>query len=176
MQSFHTFPSPISLITSHKLLLHLKPAPKLTMNTLSPFLSLFLASMYPNTYQMLLADVFPNRCSVILAGSTSYSLRLRLVPMPSMTAFPPVCTQKWSTPVLKFTFVFGAPVVFSEELPFIFRARFTTINLTSSLIGKILGDICLRLSARARVAAFGRVLPRFIPTLPCSSSFCMQQP
>ncbi|MFS7903550.1 hypothetical protein Hanom_Chr01g00025361 [Helianthus anomalus] len=79
LHSFHTFSTPSrSRTTSHMQLLHLNPAPKLTINNLSPFFSLFLASMYPKTYQTLLAEVLPNRCKVIRAGSTSYSLNPRL--------------------------------------------------------------------------------------------------
>ncbi|KAJ6345098.1 hypothetical protein OIU78_007892 [Salix suchowensis] len=49
------------------------------------------------------------------------------------------------------------------------------MNRSSSLTGKILGVISLRLSTKARVAAFGSDLPRWNPRRPCSSSFCMQQ-
>lgn len=51
----------------------------------------------------------------------------------------------------------------------------TKINITSTRMGRILGAISLRLSTKARVAALGRSFPRWKPTNPLSSSFCMQQ-
>ncbi|PON66989.1 hypothetical protein PanWU01x14_105710, partial [Parasponia andersonii] len=189
MSSFQTFSSPPfkSLTTSHKQLLHLKPAPKLIMNTRSPFFSLFFASMYPSTYHRLPADVFPNRCSVILAGSRSYGLRSRFTPMPSITAFPPVWMQKWSTPVRKsITGGFAdadAAASGDSETPFlgffevvVFQYIQTAMNRRSSRIGNIFGAMTLRLSTKARVAALGRFFSRWKPSLPWSSSFCKQHP
>ena len=178
MQSSQTFGSPRSFITSHKQLLHLKPAPKLIMNTVSPFFNLFFASMYDNTYHKLLADVFPKRCSVILAGSRSYSLRSKLNPMPSITAFPPVCKQKWSTPVLKFNGDLVAPVIADLGVLFLFTFLISDMNknLSNSRTGNILGAMTRRLSTKARVAALGSVFPRWNPSLPCSSSRWTQQP
>ncbi|KAL4378217.1 hypothetical protein GQ457_02G023100 [Hibiscus cannabinus] len=79
----------MSFITSQTQLLHIKPAPKLIIRILSPFLSLFFASIYPKTYHSPPADVFPNRWSAIRAGSRSYSLSPKLFPSPSTTALPP---------------------------------------------------------------------------------------
>ncbi|AQL05837.1 hypothetical protein ZEAMMB73_Zm00001d047189 [Zea mays] len=101
MQSAHAPLSAMSPVTSHTQLLHLNPDPNVTMSTLSPTLSRPLASMYDSTYHRLLADVFPHRCSVIRAGSTSSSSRSRLFFTASMTAVPPGWRQKWSTPALK---------------------------------------------------------------------------
>ncbi|WVY99520.1 hypothetical protein V8G54_025590 [Vigna mungo] len=129
-------------------------------------MSLFLASMYPSTYHRLLAEVLPNLCSVILAGSRSYSHRSKLIPIPSITAFPPVCRQKCSIPVLKFKGdllldLLDPPLEdLRELLSLSFLKRNTTINLSNSLVGKTLGDKTLRLSTKALVAALGRFLPR----------------
>ncbi|KAG4151375.1 hypothetical protein ERO13_D04G061001v2 [Gossypium hirsutum] len=89
MQCSHTFPFPRSFITSQTQLLHINPAPRLIIRILSPFLSLFFASMYPSTYHSPPADVFPNRWSAIRAGSMSYSFSPKLFPSPSITALPP---------------------------------------------------------------------------------------
>jgi hypothetical protein len=45
-----------------------------------------------------------------------------------------------------------------EELSFLKSE--TTRNLSISLVGKILGEITLKLSTKALVAAFGRVFPK----------------
>ncbi|CAA6655307.1 unnamed protein product [Spirodela intermedia] len=137
MQSSQTPGFSKSLFTSHMQLLHLKPAPKLSIIT--------------RTYQRLPAEVLPNRCRVIQAGSRSYWFNPILLPMPSMTAAPPVWMQKWSTPALKFTR--GVPSAWTEDP----------------------GANIRRFSKKALVAALGRFLPRWNPSVPVSSSRCMQQ-
>lgn len=101
IQSPHTPASFKSRSTTHTLVLHLKPAPNVTMKTLSPLLSLLCPSIYDSTYQTLLAEVLPNLCRVILAGSMSYSVRPRPFPTPSITAAPPVWRQKCLIAVVK---------------------------------------------------------------------------
>ncbi len=81
--------------------LHLKPEPRAICHTMSPFRTLFLASMYAKTYQIALEDVLPHLCRVMREGSMCQSESLRCSIMPSMTALPPGWIQKWSTPVLK---------------------------------------------------------------------------
>nr|CAB3495762.1 unnamed protein product [Digitaria exilis] len=181
MQSSHAPLSAMSPVTSHTQLLHLNPDPNVTMSTLSPTLSLPLASMYDSTYHRLLADVFPHLCSVILAGSTSSSSSPRLFFTASITAVPPGCRQKCSTPFLKS--IFGAPsppaITFFpgdgdvEEEERSLRQRRRAAKRASSETGRTRGARRRRLTAKARTAALGRDLLRLIPTRPSSSSRCV---
>ncbi|CAA7390540.1 unnamed protein product [Spirodela intermedia] len=159
MQSSQTPGFSKSLFTSHMQLLHLKPAPKLSIIT--------------RTYQRLPAEVLPNRCRVIQAGSRSYWFNPILLPMPSMTAAPPVWMQKWSTPALKFTR--GVPSAWTSLDPLSFWRYLRTEKRKISLRGRILGANIRRFSKKALVAALGRFLPRWNPSVPVSSSRCMQQ-
>nr|CAB3500649.1 unnamed protein product [Digitaria exilis] len=179
MQSSHAPLSAMSPVTSHTQLLHLNPDPNVTMSTLSPTLSLPLASMYDSTYHRLLADVFPHLCSVILAGSTSSSSSPRLFFTASITAVPPGCRQKCSTPFLKS--IFGAPsppaITFfpgdGEVEERSLRHRRRAAKRASSETGRTRGARRRRLTAKARTAALGSDLLRLIPTRPSSSSRCV---
>uniref|UniRef100_A0A452XP95 Uncharacterized protein n=1 Tax=Aegilops tauschii subsp. strangulata TaxID=200361 RepID=A0A452XP95_AEGTS len=159
-QSAHAPLSAMSPFTSHMQLLHLNPEPKVTMSTLSPRLSLPLASMYDSTYHRLLADVFPHRCSVIRAGSTSPSSRLRLRFTASITAVPPGCRQKCSTPDLKL--IFGPslfpPCLREDEESFL--STRPAANLASSVTGRMRGASVRRFTVKALTAALGSVLLR----------------
>ncbi|CAA6655309.1 unnamed protein product [Spirodela intermedia] len=83
MQSAQTSPSARFLCTSQTQLLHLNPAPKLIMSTLSFFFNFLFASM------------------VIRDGSRSLFSSPSPFPTASMTAAPPGWMQKCSTSVLK---------------------------------------------------------------------------
>ncbi|VFQ85373.1 unnamed protein product [Cuscuta campestris] len=129
---------PESFTTSQTQLLHLKPAPRLTISILSPFFNLFLASMYPRTYHSPPADVSPHRCNDILVGSKSYSLSPRLAPTPSITARPPGCRQKCSIPV----FMLTTPVIARIGhflLPCVFTCCFDLFAIVPAAVFEFFG-------------------------------------
>lgn len=105
MQSAHTpfWASPMmGLIHSHTKLLHLGPLPIPSCHTLSPFLTLSLASMYPSSYHNDEDDWFPNLCSVINAASISLSPSFSPFPISRITGLPDAGRQKCCTTLLKF--------------------------------------------------------------------------
>ena len=73
-----------------------------------------------------------------------------------------MCRQKCSAPVLKFAIGFGHRG-FEELAKEILCIIVRIVNRNISVIGRIFGEISLRLSVNALIAALGRFFPRWKP-------------
>lgn len=81
--------------------MHLGPLPIASIQTLSCFFTLCLASKYANSYHKEEEDWFPNLFNVSKAGSKSLSSRFNPFPISFVTALPDVGKQKCSITDLK---------------------------------------------------------------------------
>ncbi|KAL6295049.1 hypothetical protein ACE6H2_003191 [Prunus campanulata] len=166
MQSAQGPSDGVSMLRLHfqTALLHLNPLPNAICQTLSPFLILPFASMYPNSYHSEDDDVLPNLCSVILDASQCSADSCRFFCSSSITALPPAWMQKCSNACLK-SGMYGFHFGFTIFLPISVRRK-----SNCSDAGSTSGPIVVMFDFNASPAIAIRSFESEIPTLPSLSS------